>query len=151
MSLIRSVVVSSIRSRGARGGALVVALAATVAACDRSDTEPAAAPRDTAGAAAGGTMPASAASLLGRWEKQERTLPPVALELRVDAADRVTGRVWLSGVTYEAPAVLDDTSFVLGAGRPTMRGSVTADRRLRVRFLKADGSVDREELLAKVR
>ena len=150
MSPIGSAVSSTIRSLAA------AAALCAVAACDRPGTEPAAAPRDTtptagAAGAAGGTMLASAAALLGRWQKPEQTLPPIALELRADAADRVTGQVWLSGVTYEAPVVLGDTGFVLGAGRPTMRGALTADGRLRVQFLDADGAVVREEVLVKVK
>jgi hypothetical protein len=148
MSLLRSSSVSTIRSRAALAGALAL----TVAACDRPGTEPAAA-RDTpdaaAGGAAGGTMLASSASLLGRWQKPEQTLPPITLELRADAADRVTGRVWLSGVTYDAPVTLGDSSFVLGADRPTMRGALTADGRLRVRLLDAQGATQLEAVLVR--
>ena len=136
MSLLRSSSVSTIRT------ALAGALALALAACDRPGTEPAA-------AAAGGTMLASAASLLGRWQKPEQTLPPITLELRADAADRVTGRVWLSGVTYDAPVTLGDGSFVLGADRPTMRGALTADGRLRVRLLDAQGATELEAVLVR--
>jgi hypothetical protein len=147
MSPTRSLFMSTIRS---------LAAGVALAACGRGSeaaTTPAdrAAAADTTPAAAGGTMLASAASLLGRWEKPEQTLPPVALELRADAADRVTGQVWLSGVTYEAPVALGDSSFVLGAGRPTLRGVRVPDGRLRVQFLKADGAVEHEELLVKIR
>ena len=126
-----------------------------LAACGRAGTDPAAAAVDTPTApavsgAAGGTMLASSASLLGRWEKVERSLPPVTLELRADAADRVTGQVWLSGVTYESPVTLSDSGFTLGAGRPTMRGTLTAERRLRVQFLDANGRAEREETLVKM-
>ena len=145
MSLVRSAVVSTIRSR-------VVALSVALAACGGSGSEPAATPTDSVGqAAAGGTMLAGSAALLGRWEKIERSLPPITLELRADAADRVTGRVWLSGVTYDAPVTLDDTSFALGAGRPSMRGALTPDGRLRVRMLDAQGVTQHEALLARMK
>ena len=125
-----------------------------LAACGRAGTDPAAAadtPTSPAvSGAAGGTMLASSASLLGRWEKVERTLPPVTLELRADAADRVTGQVWLSGVTYQSPVTLSDSGFTLGAGRPTMRGTLVADRRLRVQFLDANGRAEHEETLVKM-
>lgn len=52
------------------------------------------------------------AMLLGRWEKREQTLPPVALDVRREGSSTV-GQVWLSGVTYTLPAVLDDSSVVL--------------------------------------
>ena len=51
--------------------------------------------------------------LYGRWEKRESTLPPIALSVRKDDGGATVGQVWLSGVTYTLPAVLDDTSVVL--------------------------------------
>ena len=149
MSLIGSAVLSTIRSRG-----VPFAVALALAACG-GGAEPAVTPTDSAGdqgaqGAAGGTMLASSAALLGRWQKIERSLPPITLELRSDAADRVTGRVWLSGVTYDAPATLGDSSFTLGAGRPTMRGALTANGRLRVQMLDAQGAVQHEATLARM-
>ena len=60
--------------------------------------------------------------------------------------------MWLSGVTYDAPATLTDTSFALhaaGAERPTMLGTLTAEGRLRVRFVDAAGRTEHEATLVK--
>lgn len=48
----------------------------------------------------------------GRWTKTTNDLPPVTLEVRSENGATV-GQVWLSGVTYTYPAVVDDTSVVL--------------------------------------
>ena len=128
--------------------AIAATLALSLAACSSKEIHPATAgPSD----AAGGTMLASSAALLGRWEKIERSMPPITLELRSDAADRVTGRVWLSGVTYEAPAALEESGFVLGGERPTMRGALVAEGRLRVQLLDAQGRVEHEATMVRVR
>jgi hypothetical protein len=133
---------SSIHSRVAAAAVLTL----TLVACSSKDVRPGSAgPSD----AAGGTMLASSAALLGRWEKLERSMPPITLELRADAADRVTGRVWLSGVSYQVPVVLEESGFVMGAGRPTMRGTLVAEGRLRVQLLDAQGGVEHEATMAR--
>lgn len=53
-----------------------------------------------------------AAPFLGRWERVDQGLPPVALVVRREG-DALVGQVWLSGVTYTLPATFDDTSVVL--------------------------------------
>ena len=136
-----------IRSTVLARTAAAAALSLTLVACSSKETRPVTVgPSDPAG----GTMLASSAALLGRWEKIERSMPPITLELSVDAADRVTGRVWLSGVSYDAPAVLTESTFVLGADRPTMRGELVADGRLRVHLLDAQGGVEHEATMVKI-
>jgi hypothetical protein len=141
---IRWVFSSVLRSRVAVAGLFSFALTA----CGGQGTGVRVDPTDPS--AAGGTMLASSAALLGRWEKVERSMPPIALELRADAADRVTGQVWLSGVTYEAPATLEESSFVLGSDRPAMRGSLVAEGRLRVELLDGRGAVEHEATLVRM-
>jgi hypothetical protein len=145
VSFIRSAFPSVIHSRLAVAGFISLTLSACAGQGPAVQVDP------SGPTAAGGTMLAGSAALLGRWEKVERSMPPIALELRADAADRVTGRVWLSGVTYEAPVALDESSFVLGAdSKPTMRGVLVADGRLRVELLAANGSVEHEATLVRV-
>ena len=126
--------------------AIAATLTLSLTACSGKGSPPA-----TAGVsdAAGGTMLASSAALLGRWEKVERSLPPITLELRADAADGVTGRVWLSGVTYEAPVVLEDSGFVLGGERTTIRGVLVTEGRLRVQLLDAQGRVEHDATMVR--
>jgi hypothetical protein len=54
-------------------------------------------------------------ALYGRWEKIEKSMPPITLEVRASTTSFTgsEGQVWLSGVTYTLPASLDDTSVVL--------------------------------------
>jgi hypothetical protein len=83
------------------------------------------------------TTPAAvaAANLLGRWEKVEKSLPPVLLELR-STAQGVEGQVWLSGVTYTLPAVLADSivSLIEPTDATRLVGVLQKDGRLRVTF-----------------
>jgi hypothetical protein len=58
------------------------------------------------------TVVGATEGLYGQWEKREQTLPPVTLSVRREGTATV-GQVWLSGVTYTLPAVLDDTMVVL--------------------------------------
>jgi hypothetical protein len=89
-------------------------------------------------------------ALLGRWEQPEPMLPPVTLELRREGAG-IVGRVALSGVTYDAPVAVTNTSFVLGAGRPAMRGALRRDGRLDVELLEAAGRVAHADVLVPAR
>lgn len=52
------------------------------------------------------------AAFYGQWERTEDVLPPVSLTVRVEGTGTV-GQVWLSGVTYTLPAVIDDSTIVL--------------------------------------
>lgn len=52
------------------------------------------------------------AQFYGRWERTSDGLPPVSLSVRLEGASTV-GQVWLSGVTYTLPAVIDDSTIVL--------------------------------------
>lgn len=92
---------------------------------------------------------ALAPRLHGRWEKLEKSMPPIVLELRRGAAGD-EGQVWLSGVTYTLPAVLTDTSVVLAApasSKPApFVGVLQTDGRLRVRL---DGDPPHEASLVR--
>ena len=78
------------------------------------------------------------ASLYGRWEKLEQSLPPITLELRRSASGDDEGQVWLSGVTYTLPATVRGTSVVLGDplafATPPFVGELQKDGTMRVRL-----------------
>jgi hypothetical protein len=58
---------------------------------------------------------ADSSALYGRWDKLEKSMPPVTLEVRRSPSSftGAEGQVWLSGVTYTLPATVSDTSVVL--------------------------------------
>jgi hypothetical protein len=78
------------------------------------------------------------APLYGRWQKLEKSLPPITLELR-RGANGAEGQVWLSGATYTLPATfLGDTSVVLADPASSRLapfvGTLENDGRLHVRL-----------------
>jgi hypothetical protein len=79
----------------------------------------------------------AAERLFGLWGKTDETLPPIFLDVRHEASGDV-GQVWLSGVSYTLPAVVNDTSVVLArpeSSRPAaLVGVLRPDGRLRVRL-----------------
>jgi hypothetical protein len=86
------------------------------------------------------TTKAAAERLYGLWGKTDETLPPIFLDVRHEASGDV-GQVWLSGVSYTLPAVVNDTSVVLArpeSSRPAehflLVGVLRPDGRLRVRL-----------------
>jgi hypothetical protein len=95
------------------------------------------------------TTKAAAERLYGLWGKTDETLPPIFLDVRHEASGDV-GQVWLSGVSYTLPAVVNDTSVVLArpeSSRPAaLVGVLRPDGRLRVRV---DGAPPVEATLDK--
>jgi hypothetical protein len=78
------------------------------------------------------------APLYGRWQKLEKSLPPITLELR-RGANGAEGQVWLSGTTYTLPATfVGDTSVVLADPASSRLapfvGTLEKDGRLHVRL-----------------
>jgi hypothetical protein len=73
--------------------------------------------------------------LFGRWEKVEKSMPPITLEIRRESTGPV-GQVWLSGVTYTLPATVDDSSVTLARPESStlapVYGVLLPDGRLRV-------------------
>ena len=93
---------------------------------------------------------ATSQAMLGRWEKLEKSLPPVTLELRRSTTSftGVEGQVWLSGVTYTLPATIVDSNVVLAdpvSSGPAPFVAVVRDGALRVRL----NGHDREERLVR--
>jgi hypothetical protein len=92
----------------------------------------------------------SEAALLGRWEKLEKSLPPITLELRRSTTSftGIEGQIWLSGMTYTLPATIVDTNVVLAdpvSSGPAPFVAVYRDGALRVRL----NGHDREERLVR--
>lgn len=80
------------------------------------------------------------ATFYGRWQKIDKSLPPITLELR-RGANGPEGQVWLSGTTFTLPATLDDTSVVLAnpasSALAPLVGLMQKDGRLFVRLLNS--------------
>ena len=88
--------------------------------------------------------------LYGRWEKVEKSLPPITLELRRGATGP-EGQVWLSGVTYTLAADVTDTSVVLADPASSRLapfvGRLQKDGRL---FVRLDGQPPVEAYLVRL-
>ena len=74
------------------------------------------------------------ADVVGSWEKEEQTLPPISLDLSSDG-DLLRARLRLSGSESNGTAVLDGSTLRLSLqGREKLSGEFVSMTELRLRF-----------------